>query len=132
MNRYKKTYTIDFTDVEYYLEMHKVIQKSLDFPDYYGCNWSAFWDSLIEMYGEPISIEIIGLDVIGRKFEDAASKMIEILKRFKHYEPSFTNDIEIALIIGNTRMSINQQKNSLPNDQQRVFVIMSISLLLTT
>ncbi len=107
MNRYKKTYTIDFTDVEYYLEMHKVIQKSLSFPDYYGCNWSAFWDCLIEMYGEPISIEIIGLDVIGRKFEDAASKMIEILKRFKYYEPSFTNDIEIALIIGNTRMSIN-------------------------
>ena len=26
-------YTIDFTNVQYYLEMHKIIQKSLDFPD---------------------------------------------------------------------------------------------------
>ena len=37
----KKTYIIDFTNIEYYSEVHSVIKSSLDFPDYYGCNWDA-------------------------------------------------------------------------------------------
>lgn len=89
----KKKYVVDFTNVKYYLEMHEVIKKSLDFPDYYGCNWSAFWDCLSDMRGDPIHIEIIGIEVIERKFVNAAEKMIEILKRFKHFNNDLFSDI---------------------------------------
>lgn len=99
-------YVMDFSGVQHYLEMHKIIQKSLGFPKHYGCNWSAFWDCLTDMYGEPINIEIIGLEVIERKFGDAASKIIEILKRFKHYELSFENDIRIEIVRGNQRTMV--------------------------
>ena len=86
-------YVVDFSKVNYYLEMHAVIEKSLDFPDYYGCNWSAFWDCLTDMYGDPIYIKIIGLEVIERKFGDAAEKMIGILKEFKHFNNDLFSDI---------------------------------------
>ena len=100
-------YTIDFTNVQYYLEMHAVIWKALDFPDYYGCNWDAFWDCLTDMYGDPIHIEIIGLDVIERKFGDSAAKMIEILKRFKHFNNDlFSDSITIEIVSGDARVSI--------------------------
>ena len=101
-------YTIDFTNVNYYLEMHAIIWKSLDFPDYYGCNWSAFWDCLSEMYGEPVHIEIIGLDVIERKFgADTTRKMVEILKRYKHFcHDKFCDQIKIEIVSGGTRISI--------------------------
>lgn len=89
----KKKYVVDFTNVKYYLEMHAVIKKSLDFPDYYGRNWSAFWDCLSDMRGDPIHIEIIGIEVIERKFVNAAEKMIEILKRFKHFNNDLFSDI---------------------------------------
>jgi len=89
----KKKYVVDFTNVEYYLEMHAVIVKSLDFPDYYGCNWDAFWDCLSDMRGDPVHIEIIGIEVIERKFVNAAEKMIEILKRFKHFNNDLFSDI---------------------------------------
>ena len=89
----KKKYVVDFTNVKYYLEMHAVIWKSLDFPDYYGCNWSAFWDCLSDMRGDPVHIEIIGIEVIERKFVNAAEKMIEILKRFKHFNNDLFSDI---------------------------------------
>jgi len=89
----KKKYVVDFTNVEYYLEMHAVIEKSLDFPDYYGCNWDAFWDCLSDMRGDPVHIEIIGIEVIERKFVNAAEKMIEILKRFKHFNNDLFSDI---------------------------------------
>ena len=88
-----KKYIVDFTNVKYDLEMHEVIKKSLDFPDYYGCNWSAFWDCLSDMRGDPIHIEIIGIEVIERKFVNAAEKMIEILKRFKHFNNDLFSDI---------------------------------------
>lgn len=101
----KEKYTIDFTKVTYYLEMHAVIRKALDFPDDYGCNWSAFWDCLTDMYGTPVHIEIIGLEVIERKFGNAAEKMMEILKRFKHFNNDlFSDSIKIEIVIGDTHV----------------------------
>jgi len=100
-------YTIDFTNVKYYLEMHYIIMKSLDFPEYYGCNWDAFWDCLSDMYGEPIHIEIIGLDVIEKNFNNAADMMIKILTRFKHYlNDRYADEIRIEIINGNKRSCI--------------------------
>ena len=94
-----KKYVVDFTNVKYYLEMHAVIEKSLDFPDYYGCNWSAFWDCLNDMYGDIIHIEIIGIEVIERKFGDAAEKMIGILKKAKHdCEKYFPDSFKIEIL----------------------------------
>ena len=100
-------YIIDFREVNYYLEMHAVIWKSLDFPDYYGCNWSAFWDCLTDMYGDPVHIEIIGLDVIERKFDGAAEKMISILREFKHFaNVRFASNIKIEIVDKSGRKEI--------------------------
>ena len=103
----KEKYTIDFTNVNNYLEMHAVIWKALEFPDYYGCNWSAFGDCLTDMYGNPVHIEIVGLEVIENKFGDSAKKMIEILKRFKHYaNDRFSENIKIEIVNGETRVNL--------------------------
>jgi RNAse (barnase) inhibitor barstar len=108
MYQYKEKYTIDFTNVEHYLEMHFIIKEALDFPDYYGCNWDAFWDCLTDMYGDPIHIEILGLDVIEQKFDDAAEKMIFILKKFKHFNNDlFAKDIKIEIVSENGKKEIN-------------------------
>ena len=102
-----KKYMIDFTNVNHYLEIHFIIKKALDFPDYYGCNWSAFWDCLTDMYGDPINIEIVGLDVIERNFDDSASKILEILRRFKHFNNDlFSEQIKIEIVNGDTRIEI--------------------------
>ena len=108
MYQYKEKYTIDFTNVTNYLEMHLVIREALDFPDYYGCNWDAFWDCLTNMVGRPVNIEIVGFDVIEQKFDNAAKTMIKILREFKHYEDDeFVNDINIEIVNNNTVININ-------------------------
>ncbi len=107
MYEYKELYTIDFTNVQHYLEMHFIIREALDWPDYYGCNWDAFWDCLTNMVGRPVHIEIIGLDVIERKFDNAARTMVETLKEFKHYDDDeYVNDIQIEIVSGDTRISL--------------------------
>ena len=107
MYEYRDPYIIDFTEVEYYMEMHYAIRDGMDFPDYYGCNWSAFWDCITDMMGKKIHIEIRGLDVIERKFGDAAAKIIEILKDFKHCEDDeFCDLVQIEIVNGDTRVQI--------------------------
>ena len=58
---------------------------------------------MTDMYGEPIHIEIIGLDIIEHKFDNAASKMMTILQRFKHHNKSFEKDILIEIVIDGVR-----------------------------
>ena len=64
--------------------MHLLFKDVLDFPDYYGCNWDALWDCLSEMYGEPIHVEIIGLDEFEGRCPETKAPLIRILKKFKH------------------------------------------------
>jgi RNAse (barnase) inhibitor barstar len=107
MYNFKETYILDFSKVEHYLDIHNVIKKELDFPDYYGCNWDAFWDCLTDMLGRPIHIEILGLEVIEQKFGDAADKLVDILKEFKHCDDNeYTNEIRIEIVSGEKRVSI--------------------------
>jgi hypothetical protein len=58
------------------------------------------------MPGRPVHIEIIGLDVIERKFDDAAEKMIEILMESKDYAKDTGTDVEVSVVNGNIRTRI--------------------------
>ena len=108
MYEYRDPYIIDFSNMKTHWEIHQIIKEGLDFPDYYGCNWSAFWDCLTDMYGDPIHIEILGLDVIEQKFDGAAEKMISILEKFKHFNNDlFAKDIKIEIVSENGKKEIN-------------------------
>lgn len=108
MYKHKELYTLDFRRVKTYLEMHFIIKKEFDWPDYYGCNWDAFWDCLTNMIGRPFHVEILGLDVIERKFEDAARNMIDLFKEFKHFNgDKYADDVQITLVDGDVRVNVD-------------------------
>ena len=103
----KDIYTIDFRDVEYYMEIHPIIKHAMDFPDYYGCNLDALWDCLTDMLGMKLHIEILGLDLIERKFGDTAKKLIDIFKEFKHHDDDrYSDDILIEIVSGDVRIEV--------------------------
>ena len=107
MYKFKDIYTIDFSKVEYYTEIHAIIKKALDFPDYYGGSLDALWDCLRDMVGDPVHVEIIGLEVIERKFGDYASKLMDIFRDFKHYRnDKYSHEIQIEIISGDVRISL--------------------------
>ena len=81
-------YTIDLRNISRWREMHLLFKDVLDFPDYYGCNWDALWDCLSEMYGEPIHVEIIGLDEFEGKCPETKAPLIRILKKFRFFQKS--------------------------------------------
>lgn len=107
MYRFKELYTIDFSNVAYYMEIHPIIQEALDFPEYYGGSLDALWDCLTDMVGRPVHIEIIGLEVIERNFGDYAKKIIDTFKEFKHYDnDKYSHEIQIEIVSGDARVSL--------------------------
>ena len=60
-------YKVDFAEVENYMDIHGVLMRDLDFPDYYGGNLSAFWDCITDQLLSGLTyIEIFNLDKIKR------------------------------------------------------------------
>ena len=99
MYEYKNPYILDFRNIQYYGEIHKIVKEVMDFPDYYGENWDAFWDCLTDMVGRPINIKIYGLDVIGKKFKGEDKILLDILEELRHWcDDEFINDISIEII----------------------------------
>ena len=108
MYQFKELYTLDFSTVNYINEVHQIIKDELDFPGYYGMNWSAFWDCLTDMTDDPIHIEILGIERVQNKFPSEAKIMLDILKRLKHWNnDKYKDQIKIEIVIGEARYEIN-------------------------
>lgn len=100
MYAYKDPYILDFRHIKSYDEVHKIIREAFDFPDYYGENWSAFWDCLTDMVGiDPIHIRILGFDIMQRKFPVPAETMRSLLEDLRHYnDDKYINTVSVAYV----------------------------------
>ena len=79
MYEYKNPYILDFRNIQYYGEVHKIIKDVMDFPDYYGENWSAFWD-LLWSECDADQVIIKGEYSLSKEFDKSLSKMHEALE----------------------------------------------------
>jgi len=99
-------YTVDFRNVKHFSEVHTVIREGLDFPDYYGCNWDAFWDCITEPFGESVLIEILGIEVL-EQFGDDAYMLLSTLKEWKEYELQLGSENRVEIVRGDQRIEID-------------------------
>ena len=108
MYQFKELYTLDFSKVNYINEVHQIIKEELDFPNHYGMNWDACWDCLTDMVGDPIRMELIGMERVQNKFPDNAKIMLDIFKELKHSEnDKYKDQIKIEIVIGEARYEIS-------------------------
>ncbi len=89
--------TLDLTDCKYLGELHQRIKDALDFPEHYGTNWSAFWDSL--RFDTPVEyIRIVGEYTMPEDLKKHLDKMHEILQRCKDERASYGVRFEYEII----------------------------------
>ena len=93
--RKQKTVTLDFTNCKYLGVMHQIIKEAFHFPDWYGENWSAFWDMGYDYIRENTHIIIKGTKTMPNDFEESIQIMLEILQRI-HDESSETITFELV------------------------------------
>ncbi len=81
---------IDFSTCKYVDEIHEKLKESFGFPDYYGRNWSAFWDYLDDFCGDRTSettVHVDGLNRLSKDLRSYAEKMVEIMRRAEEQYP---------------------------------------------
>lgn len=78
----KEKTILDLTGCKYYREFHERIKKALDFPDYYGANWDAFWDCLTVDCSKQF-VTILGAGTVNKELKPAVEKMLQLFEKHK-------------------------------------------------
>ena len=76
--------TLDLSGCKDLRDLHTRIRDSLDFPDYYGKNWPAFWDC-INRDCEYNFITVTGESKVASILKPSVEKMNELLEENKVY-----------------------------------------------
>ena len=77
-----KIIELDLTGCKYLAEVHERIRAAFGFPEWYGKNWSAFWD-LLWSECDADKVIIKGEYSLAVEFDESLGKMHEILERNK-------------------------------------------------
>ena len=85
MEQDKTIYTVDFKDVQYYLEIHEALKDGLRFPEYYGANLDALWDCLTDFIDNDDTIILKNYQFVEKTNEEYARKILDVFKDAKHY-----------------------------------------------
>ena len=75
-----KIIELDLTGCKTLGELHERIRVAFDFPEWYGKNWSAFWD-LLWSECDADKVVVKGINTISSKFAEDINLLSEILKR---------------------------------------------------
>ena len=80
----EKISILDLNGVSNLEDLHNRIKKALNFPDYYGKNWNAFWDLLCcECDADKVIVK--GEKSLPKELENAVKIMHEILEENKQF-----------------------------------------------
>ena len=87
---------LDFTNCHSALDFHHRIKAAFGFPDWYGCNWSAFYDLLSTDVAET-KIIVSGLHALPSSLQELISCFLDVLEDVKKqrltYGDSFSYEI---------------------------------------
>ena len=81
-NENKKIIKLDLTGCKYLGEIHERIREAFGFPEWYGMNWDAFWDSLWS-YMETNRVEIVEESKVPNALKDEINIMNRLLDDMK-------------------------------------------------
>ena len=84
----KITLTLDLTGCKYLGELHQRIKNAFDFPDYYGCNWDAFYD-LLCTENTAGHVRIIGESTMPVELQEELNEMHSVFRDAQEHLRNF-------------------------------------------
>ena len=83
-----KTIELDLTGCKYLSEIHEKIRVAFDFPEWYGGNWSAFWD-LLRSECDADKLTIKGENTLPNEFDEQISIFHETLDEYVEFRENY-------------------------------------------
>jgi ribonuclease inhibitor len=87
---------IDLSAVTTPDELQLLLLRSLDFPDWYGCNWNAFWDAITGLVEMPRRLRLVGWAGFAARLPGDARLMRECLDDMAAQYPADAAQVEYA------------------------------------
>ena len=81
--------TIDLGDVQGKEELHECLAQALLFPDWYGRNWDAFWDSITGLVDMPEVLELQGWSVFSVAMPNESNLLTELFGEMNEKYPEW-------------------------------------------
>ena len=73
---------LDLTGCNHHWDMHERFRKDLQFPEHYGRNWDAFWDSMT--CDSPVDfVEIRGESTVAKELYPMLEMLHQLLQETK-------------------------------------------------
>ena len=91
---------LDFTGCRHYHEFHHRLKDTLKFPDYYGCNLDALWDSLSResIYGCDAFISIRGIRTMTDDLREYMERVYPIFERNKELQQKYGRFFDYEIV----------------------------------
>lgn len=70
---------IDLANIASLAELHQTFKDNLNFPEYYGMNWDAFWDCVNSIDDMPDTLYLTGWQQFGLRFPHEQSLLTELI-----------------------------------------------------
>ncbi|OUQ86504.1 hypothetical protein B5G50_21465 [Brevibacillus brevis] len=90
----KESVVIDVSNVRTDRELHQLLKITLDFPEFYGNNWDAFWDAITGLVLLPKRIRFVGWIKLVDYLPKSAELLQECLNDKNDMYPSTSVEIE--------------------------------------
>ena len=88
------TIILDFTDCKSYLQIHMKLKETFGFPDFYGNNLSALWDSLWEYCPPSTRVLIKGVASLPKEEKDyVVTDVFDVFSRLTEEEPDIIFEV---------------------------------------
>ncbi|MBS7561872.1 MULTISPECIES: barstar family protein [Pseudomonas] len=85
---------IDVRDLGTASELHLALRDALGFPQWYGCNWDAFWDAISGLVDMPLQLRIRGWHSLSQRLPDDARLLEQCLLRLQSQYPAWAADLQ--------------------------------------
>ncbi len=94
MTRRQAIVVIDLRNVRTAKTLHRLLMKSLGFPDWYGRNWDAFWDAITGLVEMPIVLRLNGWEEFASRLSRDARLMKACLDGMSVQFPQLASQVE--------------------------------------
>jgi RNAse (barnase) inhibitor barstar len=87
---------VDLTTVSSREELHSALARALDFPDFYGSNWAAFWDAITGLVEMPHRLVLQGWLSFAARLPEEAGALQSCLEDAAAQFPESSAEVEFT------------------------------------
>jgi ribonuclease inhibitor len=94
MDARREIIEVDLSEVTTSQELHTELSRVLEFPDFYGQNWDAFWDGITGLVEMPIRLHFHGWQNLVEQLPNDAQRLQKCLEDMIREYPEWAPEIE--------------------------------------